>query len=261
MEEGSISIFYPGQEQPGWSLHRGDAGQPAPRSPQVLSRSCCTPGLRVNVPPERLPLCLPAVATPTTAPATAVESLFWAWHGAHGLSPSSAEKVLPAPQRRGHPALSTCSFQRCGAGSLWKPCTPGGGPALAVCGRDTRVHTGRAEDQGRAGMALGSSVSLPWLVRCFPVASVSQMAPAGLLFCFAGDPGLSRRQGVGEALAICQSLRERLFQEELLNCGLNTLRKIPSSRNRGLGAWRRNYWLLSPELDVPQPCGTTGSAL
>ena len=41
---------------------------------------------------------------------------------------------------------------------------------------------------------------------------------------------------MGEALAICQSLRERLFQEELLNCGLNTLRKIPSSRNRGLGA-------------------------
>lgn len=39
-----------------------------------------------------------------------------------------------------------------------------------------------------------------------------------------------------ETLALCQSLEMRLSQEELLNCSLNTQRKIPASRYSELGA-------------------------
>lgn len=63
--------------------------------------------------------------------------------------------------------------------------------------------------------ALDVSVLLPMSVRCFPGASGGRSLH---LACFAASQettGLSRRVAGGEALSVCQSLRE------LLTCGLS----------------------------------------
>lgn len=175
------------------------------------------------------------------APATGLESLFLAWHGARGISPSSVQGRLCLLHRSG--VLPHCPPAPSGGAGL--AASANSAPVCCPCAGDTHKSAQEGQKTGAGqgwprGLALTPGSSLPELVTCFPGASTRQVAQAGPLYCFAGNPWAEQRQGVGEPLAICQSLRQRWFQKELLNRGLNKLRKTPAAHCRGLGALEEN---------------------
>ena len=197
-----------------------------------------TPGLRVNLHPERMSPRLPSAALHTkAAPATTLQRLFWAWHGTGHMASPHPPPPPPAAHREGYAHLtdegSSCTFHLPPPEVLgWLPLTtvhPGGLP-MPMCARDSRGPP-RMGPRNLCSPLAGCCPCWSGASQWRPRARWLQLARSAAL---QEIPGLSRRQGAGEPLAMCQSLR--VFQKELLNRGLHKLRKTPSSCRRGLGA-------------------------